>query len=434
VSADIFISHSSRDRDMAQTLCDALEVRGFGCWMAERDVGPGENFQVAIYRAIRTAKAMVLVFSGHANNSDEIKKELVLASQSRLVVIPVRIEDVVPDEGFAYELAIRQWIDLFADWEGALQRLARQLEGITGVERDLSPDRPVKGQTAQAGANIYRQNHVRRGADSRHVFNGPGVRIIGLALAAAVLLGLAGLALLRPGSDAGSSKSQPSNSELLQKVVVRSNLAEAQNAVTELSRRCGSTCTDRETITKAFVGALRTTGHIERELNLELIAALNTLTDYDLHQVLANQLAKSKAELVEVDFSGANLRGVNFSDLFMIVSNFRNTDLTGADLSDTLLRGSDFKGATLTKTAMESADWFNTFNIEKPQFEQLSGSVLQCPQSYADLSFKPFMDAVNSRYGISYENYSHSHQQELKEQWRKYGAPGGLCELAERRP
>jgi hypothetical protein len=144
VSADIFISHSSRDRDMAQTLCDALEARGFGCWMAERDVGPGENFQVAIYRAIRTAKAMVLVFSGHANNSDEIKKELVLASQSRLVVIPVRIEDVVPDEGFAYELAIRQWIDLFADWEGALQRLARQLEGITGVERDLSPDRPLK--------------------------------------------------------------------------------------------------------------------------------------------------------------------------------------------------------------------------------------------------------------------------------------------------
>jgi hypothetical protein len=59
-------------------------------------------------------------------------------------VIPVRIEDVVPDEGFAYELAIRQWIDLFADWEGALQRLARQLEGITGVERDLSPDRPLK--------------------------------------------------------------------------------------------------------------------------------------------------------------------------------------------------------------------------------------------------------------------------------------------------
>jgi hypothetical protein len=139
VSANIFISYSTRDRDVAQTLCEALEHRGFGCWIASRDIGPGENFQVSIVHAIRAAKVMILVFSANSSKSEEIKKELVLAGQSRLVVIPVRLEDVTPDEAFAYELAIRQWIDLFDDWERALQRLVRQLEAIVGVTRTLAP-------------------------------------------------------------------------------------------------------------------------------------------------------------------------------------------------------------------------------------------------------------------------------------------------------
>ncbi len=69
----IFISHSSQDRRVADRLCDALERRGLGCWLASRDIAPGENFQEAIVKAIRSVRAMVLVFTGSANNSDEIK-------------------------------------------------------------------------------------------------------------------------------------------------------------------------------------------------------------------------------------------------------------------------------------------------------------------------------------------------------------------------
>jgi hypothetical protein len=45
VSAPIFISYSSKDRDMAETICRALEVRGHQCWISCRDVHPGQNFQ-----------------------------------------------------------------------------------------------------------------------------------------------------------------------------------------------------------------------------------------------------------------------------------------------------------------------------------------------------------------------------------------------------
>ena len=124
----IFISCSSKDAQAALTICNAIEARGHDCWLASRDVGPGQNYQEEIVRAIHAAALMVLVFSANANNSNEIKKELAIASQGGLTVIPVRIEDVTPAGAFVYELATRQWIDLFGDWERAMQTLLRNIK------------------------------------------------------------------------------------------------------------------------------------------------------------------------------------------------------------------------------------------------------------------------------------------------------------------
>ena len=111
-------------------VCNALESRGLTCWIANRDIGPGTNYQEEIVKAIRSAKVMVLVFTGNANNSDEIKKELSLASRYKLVVIPARVEDVLPTEAFELELATRQWIDLFDNWERKVDELTTWIESI----------------------------------------------------------------------------------------------------------------------------------------------------------------------------------------------------------------------------------------------------------------------------------------------------------------
>jgi hypothetical protein len=130
VSSPIFISHSSIDQTVAETICNALESRGCPCWISSRDIGPGQNFQESIVKAIRSAKVMLLVFTSNANNSNEIKKELVLASRYHVTVVPVRVEDVIPNDAFAYEFATRQWVDLFKDWEGEIERLILQIRRI----------------------------------------------------------------------------------------------------------------------------------------------------------------------------------------------------------------------------------------------------------------------------------------------------------------
>jgi hypothetical protein len=178
MSASLFISHATQDARVAARLCEAMEARGFSCWIASRDIAPGENFQVAIVRAIRGAKIMLLVFTTAANGSDEVAKELALASQAKMIVVPLRVENVAPSETFAYEFATRQWIDFHTDWAAAAEQLARYIGGVLSAE------------PKPAEAVIFAPPRPRR----------PTRRRLGLLIAAGLVLAAlaAGLVLVPP--------------------------------------------------------------------------------------------------------------------------------------------------------------------------------------------------------------------------------------------
>jgi formylglycine-generating enzyme required for sulfatase activity len=143
MATPVFISHSSRDLKPVRALVEALEARGIGCWLSERDIAAGDNYGDSIVDAIEKASAMVLVFSVNADNSDEIKKEIALASQRRITVVPVRIAEVTPSKMFRYELATRNWIDLFPNREEGLAKLADRLASILA----LAPIAPMPAPT-----------------------------------------------------------------------------------------------------------------------------------------------------------------------------------------------------------------------------------------------------------------------------------------------
>jgi tricorn protease-like protein len=143
MAAHVFISHSSKDRKLSGAMCAALEKRGLACWISWRDIAPGEIFQAAIVRAIRDCKAMVLIFSGNANGSGEIVKELTLASQYDLVIIPARVEDVFPSEALEYELATKQWVDAFPPpWDEAIDRIVVKIRANLPKEPDARAPSP----------------------------------------------------------------------------------------------------------------------------------------------------------------------------------------------------------------------------------------------------------------------------------------------------
>ena len=76
---DVFISYSSRDKPAADAVCGALESSGIRCWIAPRDILPGLSWPAALVKAIGECRAMLLVFSGSANQSEQIKREVAQA-------------------------------------------------------------------------------------------------------------------------------------------------------------------------------------------------------------------------------------------------------------------------------------------------------------------------------------------------------------------
>jgi TIR domain len=204
VSAPIFISYSSKDQKIAETICRALEARGLACWIAARDVGAGENFQEAIVKALRGARLMLLVFTSNANNSNEIKKEVVLAGRHHITVVPVRVEDVAPNDALAYEFATRQWIDLFTDWEREMERLVSQI-GTILTDRSTTD----KGERGEGGAA-----YIERRAPTAPVVKTSPFRSVTLVIPIVIVLALASGAYLytRPAVQPSSPASAPASS------------------------------------------------------------------------------------------------------------------------------------------------------------------------------------------------------------------------------
>lgn len=150
MSASIFVSHASADRDHVERLVTFLEAHHLSCWVSYRDVPVGENYQEEITRALRAAKALIVVFTQSANASSEVLKELSLASRYKLLVIPLRLEDVEPCDALAYELATHQWVDLFNNWSAGCEKLLAQLANLLADEETagLKPSAPSPAMVA----------------------------------------------------------------------------------------------------------------------------------------------------------------------------------------------------------------------------------------------------------------------------------------------
>ena len=110
---NVFISYSQPDHEAAHELVERVEARGIQCWIAPRNVDPGEDFAAAIVRAIAAARVMVLVFSASANSSPHVRREVERAVSRGVRVLPFRVADIVPSAALEYFLAGQQWLDAF---------------------------------------------------------------------------------------------------------------------------------------------------------------------------------------------------------------------------------------------------------------------------------------------------------------------------------
>ena len=131
---DVMISHSHNDKPAADAACAALEARGIRCWIAPRDINPGQDWAASIVEAIRDAQIMLLVFSRHANQSPQVQREVAQAANSGKVLLPLRIEDVLPEAALKYYLGTPHWLDAITKpFEAHLEKLADACSSLVAV-------------------------------------------------------------------------------------------------------------------------------------------------------------------------------------------------------------------------------------------------------------------------------------------------------------
>lgn len=135
--ADVFVSYAQPDREAAFRIAAQLEAQGVACWIAPRDVPPGAEYGQAIIDGIEGAKALVLVFSEAANESQFVRREVERAVSKGKPVFPVRVREAKPSGALEFFIASAQWVDAFKT------PLEQSLAPVVAAVQALGPTRPT---------------------------------------------------------------------------------------------------------------------------------------------------------------------------------------------------------------------------------------------------------------------------------------------------
>ncbi len=73
---EVFVSYASLVATIATTVVESLERDGIHCWIAPRDVTPGQFYAGSIIHAIDAAKALVLTLSQNSASSPHVLREV----------------------------------------------------------------------------------------------------------------------------------------------------------------------------------------------------------------------------------------------------------------------------------------------------------------------------------------------------------------------
>lgn len=143
----VLISYSSHDKNVADAICSWLERNDIRCWIAPRDITPGVEYGESIINAINACEVMVVVFTDNANHSRFVRKEVERAVSKGCVVVPVRLQDVLPTQSLEFFLSSDHWLDATSPpVERHLDKLVNTVQMLLSTPHTILPSLPNRQQ------------------------------------------------------------------------------------------------------------------------------------------------------------------------------------------------------------------------------------------------------------------------------------------------
>ena len=140
----VFISHSQKDKKIADIICSTLETEDIGCWIAPRDIPYGNDWAGEITSAIENSELFVFILSENSNNSRQCPKEISIADNANKPIICIKIDDTEMNPGFKYHLSMQQ--TFFLDVSIVDKKLVSIVEAVqeklNGKVDSKSPNNP----------------------------------------------------------------------------------------------------------------------------------------------------------------------------------------------------------------------------------------------------------------------------------------------------
>jgi len=108
---NVFISYSTKDQKIVDTIVDYLESNNIKCWIACRNTVSGESYAASIVKAIKATKVFLLVLSENSNSSSHVLNEVDTACKYKKIIIPFKIDDTELVDAMEYYLNATHWFD-----------------------------------------------------------------------------------------------------------------------------------------------------------------------------------------------------------------------------------------------------------------------------------------------------------------------------------
>ena len=164
---DIFISYSRRDKDVVDDIVDFLKRNGYTVWIDVTGIESGEAFRGIIVEAIESS-GIVIFFSSEASNlSAWTTKEISLAVDSRIFIIPIKLDKVKYNKNIRFDLIDLDYIDMSEQrfYEDSKKKLLRTVRSKLG-ERQISDTDSGEETTGETSKIIDSDKHEFKGGNS----------------------------------------------------------------------------------------------------------------------------------------------------------------------------------------------------------------------------------------------------------------------------
>ena len=145
MSAEVFVSYARTDRERVVELVERMRSAGIGVWVDEGGIHGASLWGQEIVDAIDASKVMVLMISDSSITSDNVVKELSIASEDKKPILPVYLHRSEIPKSMRYQLAGIQHIEFFEGQEDeAFQSMLVSLSrlGVSAGETETKQDPP----------------------------------------------------------------------------------------------------------------------------------------------------------------------------------------------------------------------------------------------------------------------------------------------------